>query len=303
MSAALRVFFCLAMVMPFFAAAVSAQDAVAFDLFTRKGDSLAAAGKHADAIALYKAAADEAEKFGKSGSERMVPTLRKIAASYQALKNPGQANIYLQRALSLLTNAQPQAASSTTGTNRNNKAPATANQTPVSKTPATGSSGQSAATGGDLAPYMNMIQKRVKDLWQPPKMDDNKKVVVAFTVDPKGAVSNLKIKQSCGIGPADQAALEAVLKAAPFPAIPTQGGPGGPSELDVQLQLNYNVHHQTLDTTQPTSTPGDNAKQPNSETVPPARPTGSSSTQSTSTSSSTSSESTSSESTSSSRSK
>ncbi len=272
-----------------FSSAVLAQDAAAFETFSTKAGALAHAGKHADAITFYKAAVEEAEKFGKNNNDRLVSTLRKMAASYQAMKDITRANACLQRALSVLTekngslpgvaglrsDTRPSSATGIASIKKGSNSVGRANPLPRAQTiplspAAHAGDADSASITADFGPYMLLMQKRVKELWQPPKGEENRKVVVAFTVDSQGAVSNLSIKRSSGVSAADDAALKAIKEAAPFPPMP-QGSKT--TALDVQFELNYNVHRQSTGDPSPKfedAPPAAGAKNEASHPVPKA---------------------------------
>lgn len=77
------------------------------------------------------------------------------------------------------------------------------------------------ATGGaDFGPYMADLQRRIKRCWFPPKGNESKRVVVQFRVDKKGDMSELRIEHGSGLAIAAQAALSAVIHAAPFRPLP-----------------------------------------------------------------------------------
>lgn len=225
-----------------FAVAANAQDsAVSFEVFTRKADALAKQGKHAQAITFYEAAREEAEKFGPR-DPRLASIWKKLAASYEATKNVKLANECLKKALGAMDGS---AQSTTTSPPPKSSAPAGKPGAPATAgTPAragkNASSGTALGTKEDdkLGPYIAAMQKKVRSLWSPPEGAVTRKVITVFSIDSGGAVSNIQIKQSSGSQPVDDSAIKAINDAAPFEAMP----PGSTTRLDVQFELDYNVH-------------------------------------------------------------
>lgn len=89
----------------------------------------------------------------------------------------------------------------------------------------------------DFSRYMADLQRRIKRNWFPPKEDRSKRVKVIFSIADNGALANLRLEQSSGSAIADQAALTAVRRAAPFANLP----PGSPASVDVSFTFDYNV--------------------------------------------------------------
>lgn len=81
------------------------------------------------------------------------------------------------------------------------------------------------------------LQRRIKRNWFPPKEDRSKRVKVIFSIADNGALANLRLEQSSGSAIADQAALTAVRRAAPFANLPQ----GAPASVDVSFTFDYNV--------------------------------------------------------------
>lgn len=89
----------------------------------------------------------------------------------------------------------------------------------------------------DFSRYMADLQRRIKRNWFPPREDRSKRVKVIFSIADNGALANLRLAQSSGSAIADQAALTAVRRAAPFANLP----PGSPASVDVSFTFDYNV--------------------------------------------------------------
>ena len=89
----------------------------------------------------------------------------------------------------------------------------------------------------DFGPYMNELQRRIKNAWRPPRGNESKRVIVNFRINTLGELTDLKIKVSSGAQVADQAALVAVQNAAPFNRLPS----GAPGKVDIEFTFDYNV--------------------------------------------------------------
>ena len=103
---------------------------------------------------------------------------------------------------------------------------------PISETP-----GIKSEKEVDFSRYMADLQRRIKRNWFPPKEDRSKRVKVIFSIADNGALANLRLERSSGSAIADQAALTAVRRAAPFANLP----PGAPASVDVSFTFDYNV--------------------------------------------------------------
>ncbi|MBY0551615.1 MAG: TonB family protein [Candidatus Obscuribacterales bacterium] len=237
--------FVLALLLTTVAGATHAQDsAVSFDVFTRKADALAKQGRHAQAIVFYEAAREEAEKLGP-GDPRVSSIWKKLAASYEATKNVRRANECLKKALGAMDcSSSPTKTATPAG-----KPGAPAKVGTPARPAKVASPGTANGTKEDdkLGPYIAAMQAKVRSLWNPPDGVVDRKVITVFSIDSAGAVSNIKIKQSSGSQVVDESAIKAVNDAAPFEAMP----PGATTRLDVQFELDYNVH----DAKPPAATP------------------------------------------------
>jgi TonB family protein len=75
----------------------------------------------------------------------------------------------------------------------------------------------------DIGPYMKGVSDKIGPLWNPPKAKGeaiNDKLVVRFTVEANGSISELGVKESCGDKEIDDLALKTIAKAAPFGKLP-----------------------------------------------------------------------------------
>jgi TonB family protein len=89
-----------------------------------------------------------------------------------------------------------------------------------------------------LASYMNDLESRIKKTWGPPAGHESAIVSVLFRVNANGEVSDLKLYRSSGHATADEAALQAIQRAAPF-AIP-------PARVGVPLDVQYTFDRRLL---------------------------------------------------------
>jgi len=89
----------------------------------------------------------------------------------------------------------------------------------------------------DFGPYMNDLQRRIKQNWFPPKNPESKRVEVIFKIHTGGELTDLRMYQSSGVDMVDQGALRAVQNAAPFRPLPK----GASESIDIQFTFDYNV--------------------------------------------------------------
>lgn len=100
-----------------------------------------------------------------------------------------------------------------------------------------GATGDSDAKDIDFGPYMDAVQRRIKKSWFPPKGNESKRIKVNFHISRNGSVSRLRMKASSGVQDADEAALEAVRSASPFPPLPE----GSPEDIEINFTFDYNI--------------------------------------------------------------
>ncbi len=91
-----------------------------------------------------------------------------------------------------------------------------------------------AAATVDFKPYMAALSKKIKQNWTPPARQEKTEVSVNFILMPDGAIGNLRITKH-GSPSADEAARQAILRAAPFAQLP-QG-------CNVPKQIDYDFSH------------------------------------------------------------
>lgn len=89
----------------------------------------------------------------------------------------------------------------------------------------------------DLAPYLFQVQDKISSHWTIDQKDGSERVVVGFTIDDKGEISKVRLDKSSEDATTDEAALQAVHAAAPFPPLPDGVAQG----LDVQFEFQYSV--------------------------------------------------------------
>ncbi len=90
----------------------------------------------------------------------------------------------------------------------------------------------------DFGPYMRDLQRRIKMNWNPPKGNESKRVVLAFTIAKDGRLLKCSVHKSSGLPSADQAALDAVKLTAPFKPLPAEYKQGS---IDILFTFDYNV--------------------------------------------------------------
>jgi len=110
----------------------------------------------------------------------------------------------------------------------------------VQASPTAESAPSTMQDGVDFGPFLADVNRRVRRVWSPPKGTENVTVVVLFYLDANGQVSNVRLRQSCGIADADVAALNAIRSAARsgrFRPLP----PGGHLPLECQFTFDQNT--------------------------------------------------------------
>lgn len=93
------------------------------------------------------------------------------------------------------------------------------------------------AADDDLPPYMPRVARRIKAHYSPPEILTPGLTSVRFQLSRDGKVSALQIKISSGDKTMDEAALEAVRKAAPFPPFPN----GAPPEITIDYTFDQSL--------------------------------------------------------------
>lgn len=83
-----------------------------------------------------------------------------------------------------------------------------------------GVTGFATAPNVDFGPYMKRMQDKIKSYWVPPAMDLNAQIVVKYRILKNGSLDSYGISASSGSQELDNAAIEALKKAAPFEPLP-----------------------------------------------------------------------------------
>jgi TonB family protein len=91
----------------------------------------------------------------------------------------------------------------------------------------------------DITSYLNQLRQRVKQQWLPGMSQSDRRTVLNFSVNRSGQLSNLQLAQTSGFSLSDQAALNAIQRAAPFAPLPT----GYPNKyIHIQFTFDINVY-------------------------------------------------------------
>lgn len=107
---------------------------------------------------------------------------------------------------------------------------------PISDTPS-GNVKFGAEKSVDFGPFMQDLQIRIKRAWLPPRGLESKRQKVRFKIHKNGSLGDLHVSESSGSAAADQAALDAVEHAAPFPSLP----PGSQPVVVIDFTFDYNA--------------------------------------------------------------
>jgi TonB family protein len=89
----------------------------------------------------------------------------------------------------------------------------------------------------NFKPYMEDVQITMKRAWHPPRGNESHQVVVTFSVDKAGVISNAAVAKHAKTDAADLAALKAVRTASPLKPLPA----GSPDKVDIEFTFDYNV--------------------------------------------------------------
>lgn len=92
----------------------------------------------------------------------------------------------------------------------------------------------------DFRPYMENVQRRIKNNWYPPKNTESTRVTVLFKIDKFGRLLDAKIISSSGDAEAERAAIDALYRTAPFDPLPSSYSG---SSVDIQFNFDYNVYN------------------------------------------------------------
>lgn len=84
----------------------------------------------------------------------------------------------------------------------------------------------------DLQPYLKTVSEKISAIWKPPAKTNAVKVMVTFTINANGTVSDISVKEPSGDPEVDKLAIETIKKAAPF----------GPINAGIpKFELNYGL--------------------------------------------------------------
>ena len=99
------------------------------------------------------------------------------------------------------------------------------------------------------AQFMEQVQRQVKARWHPPKQDRSLRAVALFKVWRDGHVSDVRTQRTSGSARLDEAAVDTIKGAAPYPLLPD----GAPAHVYVQMDLDYLISRPVPTYTVPTA--------------------------------------------------
>ncbi len=91
----------------------------------------------------------------------------------------------------------------------------------------------------DISPYLNQLQEQIRRQWIPEATQTSRRTVLHFIINRSGQMSNLEIAQPSGFEVTDEAALNAVKRAAPFGALPANYKH---NVINIQFTFNIDVY-------------------------------------------------------------
>lgn len=90
----------------------------------------------------------------------------------------------------------------------------------------------------DFGPYIQVIEKKIKTNWHPPKENENKEVILQFKILKDGKIDSIKIIKSSNFSAMDLAAERALKVSAPFPPLPSAFKE---ESIDIDFLFDYNI--------------------------------------------------------------
>jgi TonB family protein len=93
----------------------------------------------------------------------------------------------------------------------------------------------------DWGPWLAKLKQRVEQNWIPGQTGASRLTVVNFDVGRNGELLNLRVNRTSGHAPTDEAALNAIQRAAPFDPLPT---PYAGNVVSINFQFEVNVFGQ-----------------------------------------------------------
>ena len=87
--------------------------------------------------------------------------------------------------------------------------------------------------------YTKKLQQKIKKNWKPKKYQKNLKAIALFSINKKGEIIELKLKQSSSNKGFDKEALKTIKQSAPFDPLP-QDFEG--QKVDVQFTFEYRLY-------------------------------------------------------------
>jgi TonB family protein len=91
------------------------------------------------------------------------------------------------------------------------------------------------------APYISKLRDKVKQQWVPGFTESSRRTVLLITIDRSGQISDLQIIQPSGLSATDQAAYNAIKRAAPFAPLPTAYAG---NYINIKFIFDINIHGQ-----------------------------------------------------------
>ena len=100
-----------------------------------------------------------------------------------------------------------------------------------------GEAGIDARQEVDLGSYLEQLRQRVRRQWIPGITQSSRRTVIHFAVNRSGQISQVRVAQPSGFSVTDQAALNAVQRAAPFAPLPPEY-----TDNYIQIRFTFNIN-------------------------------------------------------------
>lgn len=101
-----------------------------------------------------------------------------------------------------------------------------------------GAPGVDALAEPDFGAYMSELQRRIRRNWTPPEAQEDKRIVMMFSIARDGRLLNIRMARGSGSAAADSAARSAIERSAPFRPLPPEFRG---NSINIEFTFDYNV--------------------------------------------------------------
>lgn len=90
----------------------------------------------------------------------------------------------------------------------------------------------------DFGPYIKMVQRKIRENWDPPNGKENCRAVARFKINKDGTINGIKILKSSGNESYDNASIMAISKSSPAGALPINFKR---NYIEIEFHFDYHV--------------------------------------------------------------